>query len=233
MNLFNNREIATAIWLFVIFILMLFKRGIRKSILDVFKAFFEIKILTSIFFMIAYTIVIVIVLYQINLWNISLLKDTVVWFCFIGIPISFYSVTSKTDQNLFRKIIVYNIKIVIIIEFIVNTYTFSLVGELVLIPVVTFILLLGAVAKTDEKNSSVAKLMNGLLIIIGIVILIFAISNVVPDYKNFVSLDTLRKFLLPPLLTILFLPFIYFMVLFSTYEQLFVQLNLGYEKAKN
>jgi hypothetical protein len=232
MNLFNNREIATAIWLFVIFILMLFKRGIRKSILDVFKAFFEIKILTSIFFMIAYTIVIVIVLYQINLWNISLLKDTVVWFCFIGIPISFYSVTSKTDQNLFRKIIVYNIKIVIIIEFIVNTYTFSLVGELVLIPVVTFILLLGAVAKTDEKNSSVAKLMNGLLIIIGIVILIFAISNVVPDYKNFVSLDTLRKFLLPPLLTILFLPFIYFMVLFSTYEQLFVQLNLGYEKSK-
>lgn len=231
MNLFNNREIATAIWLLVIFILMLFKRDIRKSILDLFKAFFE-KILTSIFFMIAYTIGIVIVLYQINLWNISLLKDTVVWFCFICIPISFYSVTSKTDQNLFRKIIVYNIKIVIIIEFIVNTYTFSLVGELVLIPVVTFILLLGVVAKTDEKNTSVAKLTNGLLIIIGIVILIFAISNVVSDYKNFVSLDTLRKFLLPPVLTILFLPFIYFMVLFSTYEQLFVQLNLGYEKSK-
>ena len=232
MNLFNNREIATAIWLLVIFILMLFKRDIRKSILDVFKAFLDIKILSSIFFMIAYTAGIVFVLYQINFWNISLLKDTVVWFCFIGIPISFYSVTSETDQNLFRKIIVYNIKIVIIIEFIVNTYTFSLVGELVLIPVVTFIVILGVVAKTDEKNSSVAKLTNGLLIIIGIVILIFAISNVVSDYKNFVSLDTLRKFLLSPLLTILFLPFIYFMVLFSTYEQLFVQLNLGYEKSK-
>jgi ABC-type multidrug transport system fused ATPase/permease subunit len=106
---------------------------------------------------------------------------------------------------------------------------------LVLIPVVAFIVILEVFAKTDEKNSSVAKLMNGLLgllIIIGIVILIFAISNVVSDYKNFVSLDTLRKFLLPPVLTILFLPFIYFMVLFSTYEQLFVQLNLGYEKSK-
>lgn len=232
MNLFNNREIATAIWLLVIFILMLFERNIRKSILDVFKAFFKIKILSSIFFMIAYTAGIVFVLCQINFWNISLLKDTVVWFCFTAIVICLNLVTSETDQNLFRKVIVDTIKIVTIIEFIVNTYTFSLVGELVLIPVVTFIVILGVFAKTDEKYSSVAKLTNGLLIIIGIVILIFVISNVVSDYKNFVSLDTLRKFLLPPLLTILFLPFIYFMVLFSTYEQLFVQLNLGYEKSK-
>lgn len=232
MNLFNNREIATAIWLLVIFILMLFNRVIRKSFLDVFKkAFFDIKILSSIFFMIAYTAGIVFVLYQINFWNISLLKDTVVWFCFTAIVMCFNLVTSETDQNLFRKVIVDTIKIVIIIEFIVNTYTFSLVGELVLIPVVTFIVILGVVAKTDEKNSSVAKLTNGLLIIIGIVILIFVISNVVSDYKNFVSLDTLRNFLLPPLLTSLFLLSIYFIVSSSTYEQLFVQLNLGgYEK---
>lgn len=232
MNLFNNREIATAIWLLVIFILMLFNRDLRKSFLDVFKAFFKIKILSPIFFMIAYTAGIVFVLYQINFWNISLLKDTVVWFCFTAIVLCVNLVTSETDQNLFRKVIVDTIKIVIIIEFIVNTYTFSLAVELVLIPVVTFIAILGVFAKTDEKYSSVAKLTNGLLIIIGIVILIFSISNVVSDYKNFVSLDTLRKFLLPPLLTILFLPFIYFMVLFSTYEQLFVQLNLGYEKSK-
>ena len=95
MNLFNNREIATAIWLLVIFILMLFKRDIRKSILDVFKAFFKIKILSSIFFLIAYTAGIVFVLYQINFWNISLLKDTVVWFCFTAIVLCFNLVTGR------------------------------------------------------------------------------------------------------------------------------------------
>lgn len=232
MNLFNNREIATAIWLLVIFALMLFKRDIRKSLLDVIKAFFKIKILSSIFLMIAYTTGIVFVLYQITFWNTSLLKDTVVWFCFTGILLSFNLVTSDTYQNLFRKIIISNIKMVVIIEFIVNTYTFSLVGELILIPVVTFIVILEVVAKTDEKCSSVAKLMNGLQIIIGVVILIFAISNVVSDYKNFGSLDTLRNFLLAPLLTISFLPFIYLMILFATYELLFTRLNSGYEKNK-
>ncbi|KAF5415894.1 MAG: hypothetical protein C5S48_04570 [Candidatus Methanogaster sp.] len=220
------------VWLLVIFVLMLFKRDIRKSLLEVIKAFFKIKILSSIFLMIAYTTGIVFVLYQINFWNTSLLKDTVVWFCFAGILMSFNLVTSDTDQNLFRKIIVNNIKIVIIIEFIVNTYTFSMVGELILILVVTFIVILEVVAKTDEKYSSVAKLMNGLQIIIWIVILIFAISNVVSDYKNFGSLDTLRNFLLAPLLTISFLPFIYLMILFATYELLFTRLNLGYEKNK-
>ena len=90
MNLFNNREIATAIWLLVIFILMLFKRDIRKSLLDVIKAFFKIKILSSIFLMIAYTTGIVFVLYQINFWNISLLKDTVVWVFFLGNTIRFF-----------------------------------------------------------------------------------------------------------------------------------------------
>jgi len=232
MNLFNNREIATAIWLLVIFALMLFKRDIRKSISDAFKAFFDIKILSSIFFMIAYTAGIVFVLYQINFWNISLLKDTVVWFCFTAIVMCSNLVTSETDQNLFRKVIVDTIKIVIILEFIVNIYTFSLAVELILIPVVTSIAILGVFAKTDEKYSSVAKLTNGLLIIIGIVILIFSISNVVSDYKNFVSLDTLRNFLLIPLLTISFLLFIYLMVLFSTYEILFTRLNVGCKKNK-
>lgn len=232
MNLFNNREIATAIWLLIIFILMLFKRDIRKSLFNVLKAFFKIKILTSIILMIAYTAGIVFLLNMANLWNTSLLKDTVVWFCFTGIVMSFDLVTSKKDQNLFRKIIIDNIKIVIIIEFIVNTYTFSLGGELVFIPVLTLIVIMEVVAKTDDKYSSVAKLMNGLQIIIGIIILIYAMSNVVSDYKNFGSLDTLRNFLLAPLLFILFFPFIYFILLFANYELLLIPLNLGYEKSR-
>lgn len=232
MNIFNNREIAIAIWLILIFIFMLVKRDIRKSLLNIIRAFFKMKILFSIFFMSAYTTGIVIVLYLVKLWNTSLSKDSVIWFCFIGILMSYNSVTSTKNKNFIRKIIINNIKIVMIIEFILNTYTFSLAVELTIIPFVTLIAILEVVAKTDKKYSSVAKLMSGLQIIIGAVILIYAIINVVYDYKNFGSLDTLRKFLLAPLLTISFLPFIYFIVLFATYEILFIRIDLGYEKSK-
>lgn len=232
MSLFNNREIASAIWLLVIFTFLLGKRDIRKSLFNVIKSLFHIKILSSIFIMMAYTTGIVIALYLVKLWNISLLKDTVVWFCFTGVVMSFNLVTLREDENLFRKIIIDNIKIVIIIEFLVNTYTFSLVGELVFIPFMTLIVMLDVVAKTDKKYLAVAKLMSRLQIIIGLVILIYAISNAISDYKNFGSLDTMKNFLLAPLLTISFLPLIYFILLFAAYESLFIRLNLGYEKGK-
>jgi hypothetical protein len=143
----------------------------------------------------------------------------------------FNLVTSEKEEDLFRKIIINNIKIVIIIEFIINTYTFSLVVELFFIPLVTLLVIMEVIAKKDKKYSSVIKIINGLYVIIGVVILFYVISNVVSDYRNFGSLDTLRNILLAPLLTISFLPFIYFMMLFDAYKRLFVRLNLGYEKS--
>jgi len=105
MNLFNNREIAITIWLFAIFIFMLVKREIRESLLNVIKAFFKIKILFSIFLMIAYTTRLLIVLHLVRLWNTSLLKDSVIWFCFTGILMCFNLVTSKKKRTFSEKLL--------------------------------------------------------------------------------------------------------------------------------
>ena len=74
--------------------------------------------------------------------------------------------------------------------------------------------------------------MNGLQIVIGVIILIYVISRVVSDYKNFISLNTLRDFLLAPLLSVAFSPFVYLFLLFTQYELLFIRLKLGKEKSK-
>ncbi len=182
--------------------------------------------------MMAYTIGVVIILYLLNLWKISLIKDTIIWFCFSGVVICFDMLTSSKEENILRKITLNNIKIVIIIEFLVNTYTFSLLGELIFIPFITFIAMLDVVAQTDKKYSSVSKLITRLQFIIGATILIYAMSNAISDYNNLGSLDTLRSFLLAPLLSISFLPLIYLMLVFSAYENLFIRLNLGHEKSK-
>jgi len=232
MSIFNNREIAFAIWLLVAFIFVLTKSDIRKSLTDVVKYFFKIKIQIFITITIAYTAVIVTILYLLNLWGISLLKDTIIWFCFSGIVMCLNMVTSSKQENLFKKIIKNNIKIVIMIEFLVNTYTFSFVVELFFIPFITFIAILDAVAQTDNKYNSVSKLINGLQFIIGVSILIYVIIHAISDYSNLGSFDTFRSILLAPLLTISFLPLIYFMLVFSAYEKLFIRLNLGTEKSK-
>ncbi len=75
MDIFNNREIAVIIWFFVVSIFMITQRDIRKSILGVFRCLLDFKILLFIFVMIGYTTAIIIILYQIGFWDISLLKE--------------------------------------------------------------------------------------------------------------------------------------------------------------
>lgn len=229
MNPFNNREIAIAIWLLLIFVFALSKRTVRKSLLNVIRAFFQPKILVWVSFMLLYTIGIVAGLYAAKFWNTTLLKATVVWLCFTAILLSFNFATSKSRENVFAKIIINNVKVVIIIEFLVNTYTFSLAGELVIVPFVTLIAMMDAVARADKKYSAAVKIITGLQIIIGVAILTFAVFKAVYDYENLLSIKALRNLFLAPVLSVLFSPFIYMMLLVTNYELLFIRLSMGPE----
>jgi len=147
------------------------------------------------------------------------------WFCLTGIVLSFDAATKSKDEGLFKKIIFDNIKILVILEFIINTYTFSLIGEIFFLPIITFIAMIEIVSKFDKKYLSIEKLTRHIQIIIGIIILALSIIKIITDFKNYGNLNTLRSFLLPPFLSISILPFIYLMLIVSNYEQLFLKLN--------
>jgi hypothetical protein len=160
------------------------------------------------------------------------LKDSIEWLLFTGILICFNTITANKDEKFFRTIIKENIILIIILEFIINTYTFPLLVELLLIPLLTIIILSGEVAKTNPKHKPVEKLMNNLQIILGMIILFSVIYKTIADFANFWNISTLKSFLLPPILTILFLPFTYLVVLYSRYELLFLRLNIGEKKSE-
>ena len=104
MNTFNNRKIATAILLLVIFVLILLKEDIRRLVFNTVKMIFDLKILTPMLLMAVYTIGIVYILSQINIWDTSLVKDTIYWLFFTGIVLMSNFITSREAQNLFRKL---------------------------------------------------------------------------------------------------------------------------------
>ncbi len=215
MGIFNNREIATVIWIVLIFGWALFQPNVRTAFSGVIRAFFQLKILVFVGLMIIYVAAVVAGLYAVHFWNVALLKDTVLWLCFTGMVMAANLVTSKTREGIFRKIVADNVKVIVLIQFLVNTHTFSLVGELVFVPFVTLVAMLETVASLDKRYSSVAKFMSGLQIAIGIVILVFAGLKVISDYENLLTIDALRSLLLAPMLSILFWPFIYLMLLLS------------------
>ncbi len=117
-----------------------------------------------------------------------------------------------------------------LIEYLVNTYTFALPIELLLVPMLAVIAMLDAVARTDAKYSAVAKLTMGLQTLFGLAIVVFAIHKAVSYRDTFQTLDALRAIALVPVLSILFIPCIYVLFLVSSYEQLFLRLKLGPQK---
>jgi hypothetical protein len=225
--IFNNREIATIIWSIICLGLVFSRKPVRKSLRGFVEAFSDWKIITYFFLMLLYVTGTVAVLYLLGFWKLSLLKDTIVWFCFSGVALGVTSVTSGKDKNVFKDAVADNVKAVVLIEFIANSYTFSLVGELLFVPVVSLVVLLAAVAETKEEYSSVASVFRTLQMILGAGILILSVRDIVVNYREHLTLDTLSDLLLPPILSILFLPFIYLGLVFTRYESLFLNLKIG------
>lgn len=222
----NNREIAFSIWISLIIIIFLFQKDVRKSMIGVIKAFFAWKLSVIYILMILYMSTIVLFLYEIQLWNNTLIKDTILWIGFVGFLMLASSNKVSKDPNYFRKIILDNLKIVVIIEFITNAYVFNIYVELILVPIIIFFSILSAYTTVYDQYKQIKVVIDYVLISLGLIIFIYAFFKIISSYKDFASLDNFRSFLIAPILTFLFLPFMYFLSLFMTYEILFVRINV-------
>lgn len=230
---FNNREIAVAIWSSIIVIALLFNKDIRQSIPDLLKAMLQIKIIVPVLILMAYISGMVYILFEVGFWKPFLIKNTILWFFFVGIVLFFRFGTSKEPEKLFKKTIIDSLKITIILEFIIDSYTLSLVGELILIPILSFIAILDSIIQTKKEYSQISKFTGILLSLTGFTMLFLASYSAISDYRSFGNINTLKSFMTPILLTFLILPFLYLMVLYSNYEQLFLRLNFGREKSNS
>ena len=232
MEVLNNREIAIVAWGLVFALFLLQKADIRKSFANVVRVFCCFQILRLLFLMLIYVAVLVALLAQLGLWKIDLLKDTIVWFVFGAMVLMIRSVRVGDPVKFFRKMLMDNLKVVILLEFIVSKYTFPLVIELVLIPLLAFIVLIDAVAGMNEEHAIVAKIIKRIQVIIGFVIIGHAVYQAIVNYQDFKSLDTARDIALVPLLTALLIPFIYILFIIRQYSEVFLRLNLGAEKSR-
>lgn len=232
MGPFNNREIAIAFWLLVLLAWMLRTADFRKSLAGVVRAFCRFKILAAVWLMLLYVAAVVALLSAAGFWKIALLKDTIVWFCVSAMAMMMRYVTSVDAENIFHKVLVDSIKVVILLEFLANTYSFSLPAELIIVPLLTLIAMVDVVASLDRKDSAVAILTKGMQTVIGFVILAIALSRAISDLRNLQSLDTVRSIALAPLLSLLLSPFLYVMVLISKYELVFLRLDFDIGKER-
>lgn len=236
-DIFNTREVASLL-IFTIFIFWaIYKIEDKESIFvqfyDLFLMFFQKKFRTIQFFFLYYIFCEVLVLYSFSYWNTDYIKDTIIW------TISAYFLIMKHSQLVEKKhflktILIDNLKFIAVFEFIVNLYTFNFIFEFIMLTIITFIVVMQTVMEYQEQRKateSVKKVFNFILGFFTIIVVLLTIKSVYDDYQNIVIVDLTKKFFLPFLLTLLYLPFYYILILIFKYETIFVLVDL-YQKDK-
>ena len=224
-DIFNNREIASAFWLSVFLLWSIKNKGVRRTIWGVVRAFCRRIILIVTFTLLVYVFGIVWALHEIGVWPMTLLKETIMWFIFSGAVLTFSLATKENREGLFKKMILNNLKVVVLLEFLIGTYTFSLLSEFILLPIVTILVILTSMGKSKDRYAPASKLIGCIEVFIGIIILTVAVFKAISDLGTLWSIDSIRSFLVAPVLSILLMPFIFVLSVYAAYEDLFVVLR--------
>lgn len=92
-------------------------------------------------------------------------------------------------------------------------------------PIIVFVGLIQAFSQTDKKHQVVTNLFTNILTLIGTGYFLYALYKTILDYKTLFTTQNLFSLLLPIILTITILPFLYGLALFMKYETLYIRIR--------
>lgn len=222
----STREISILVWSNLFFSIFIFIA--RREFLSVLKALFNYKIIFSLIIFLCYCSFAVYLLYQINFWDLTFLKDTLFWFFTAGMVV-FFNINKVNSTNYFVEILKDNLKVILFLEFVINFYTFGIITELILVPIISLITILFEYSKNsmqkNPKHIKANKFLQSILSIFGIAILIYISYKTFSDYRNLLTETNLKSFYLPIILTLISFPFYYFLAIIIIYEDFFIRIN--------
>lgn len=224
-SILSTREWATIIWILIVLICILRNKKTRKSFLDVIKILFG-KVLIKVWLITAlYVFIISFVFSKTAIWDPIYIKDIVIWYLTAGIIFCFNAVSRESDERFILNVLKDNLKFTIIIEFIYSTFTFGLLVELLIIPIITILTIIDAITEHKKEYHTVHEFIQYIFVIIGIWLFYETFKIGLREYKELNILNTFVIFMIPIIYLILIMPLEYAIELYSKYETLFFRIS--------
>lgn len=226
MESLDNRELALVVWAGFLLMLGVATKSGRKSLGGIIKALLAPQLLSVLVWMAAYCAAAAWALSRVDLWNRALASETILWFLVSGIVLLYRTATAKPHEtDFFKKTLRGAIAGAVVIEFIINLYPTHIVIELLLVP--TFVLLGGVLGLSEAKPeySRAKPAVEFLMSLIGLALLSHTVGNIIKNPEGFFNHQNGREFLLPVLMTVVFIPFIYVVGLQVAYGTAFRWIN--------
>ena len=226
LRIFSTREIAIGIYIVLFIVYTFSKSNIRKEFKNVVKCALTKKLIIPFFVLMIYAVIILCVLQIFSFWKWIYLKDLIIWVLFVGVPLCFNAVEHKIEKQYFSKVIIDNIKFTVLVEYVVGAFTFNLVVELILQPIIFIISIMSAFAEKDDKYKAAKKFLDFILAIIGFMVLGLTIKELIDSFNTIDYVDVLFGLISPLLLSIAYIPFAYGFAIYSKYESIFIKFKI-------
>lgn len=215
----NTREVAIGIWIAVVLVWGMFSQSVRTALSGVIRAILN-KQLLVLFLGFAFNVgIIAWLLSKIALWTTDQLTSTILWFFLSGSVLLTQVFNIREDQGYFKKLFWSGVSIVGVFEFLVVASTFSLLFELFLVPILAFVGGMYAMSSIKKEYSSIKPFLEVILVGFVIFILWITVGEIRHEPEKFFTSTTGRNFILPGLLSIGSIPFLYILYCFSHLRQ--------------
>lgn len=224
----SNREWASLFWIaaFVGYAVFKDKNGqLAKGFKNVLRTFFVPTIVVVLAWASLWIVLCVQMLRYIGAWDFANLKTTLLWVVTFAFVTSFDTIRITEDDTYFRRTVRDTLGATVAITFIAEAYSFPLAVELILLPFLALTTGIQVVSHKKPEQASVHKLASTLLAVTCLVYVAYGLYMVARDFQGFATWNTLREFLIPIVLSLLFLPYLYVVSVLVTYEQTFAGLR--------
>lgn len=157
-----------------------------------------------------YTAALVLVAQEIGLWHTSAIKETVYWYVGTGAVLASKAVAAKHfDREFVARTARTAVRFTILVEFLLSLYVLPFVWELFVIPILFAFLTMQIMADNVPNSTQVKKFSNMVLAVISFGLALYVIVSAVSDFNGLLTREHGEHLLLPPTLTLAFVPFLF------------------------
>lgn len=223
---FSNREWASAFWLGVLIAVIASYKPARAPLKDLLKTFFQPVIVVPLILAGFYTAGEIYLLDRIGWWSLTNLKSSILWLVTFAFVAMFELASIKNRKSGMGKVTREILTITSLFLFVTELHSFSLAIELLTLPVVTLLALMAEFAKHKPEHSAAAKALGCIVAIIGFSYFGFSFAETIEKWDETATWATALDFLLPILLSVGFLPFLWVWQIYVVYSDTFVTLSI-------
>lgn len=217
MDILSSREWAIVTWIIIYLCFTIFV--LKVDFTDVLKSFFNKKLNILWISILLYNLFITIILSYSRYWNNIYIKDIIFWVVFSCVVSTINIFERKKEKVSFKNLILTNITVSALIEFILSELTLSYYLELFLIGIFLPINFLFLVSQTKLEYKATENVLKKILSLLNLIFLVYILRELYRNFNFLLSQKTWFKFLIPFIYSILCCPLYYAFIILNDYEK--------------